>query len=138
MKNYDKSHDIWVSKEDISDDCIHQFNVVQIDTAAKILAKVPVGCHPSSTGYAMSKMMSSMVKQKIVLKDGLHSPKKPSTNKLKKVSEQKAFLILLNLSKKINQQLSVHAELPVASHQTRLIYLLPNMCSSHVNLTSPQ
>ena len=27
-KNYDKSHDIWVSKEDISDDNIHQFNGV--------------------------------------------------------------------------------------------------------------
>ena len=63
--SYYNSHDIWVSKVDISDDCIHQFNGVQIDTAAKILAKVPAGRHPSSAGYAMSKMMSSMVKQKI-------------------------------------------------------------------------
>ena len=88
-KNYDNSHDSWVSKEDISDDCIHQFNGVQIDTAAKMLAKVPVGRHPSSAGYAMSKMMSSMVKQTIVLKDGFHSPKKPSTNKLKQIVRTK-------------------------------------------------
>ena len=99
-KNYDKSHDSWVSKADISDDCIHQFNGVQIDTAAKMLAKVPVGRHPSSAGYAMSKMMSSMVKQKIVLKDGLHSPKKPSTNKQTKIVRTKD---LLN-SREPNQQ----------------------------------
>ena len=64
-KNYDNSHDTWVRKLDISTDCINQFNGVQIDTASKMLEKVPVGHHPSSVAYAMSKMMSSMVKQKI-------------------------------------------------------------------------
>ena len=64
QKNYDKSHITWVNKVDISDDYIHQFNEVQIDTAANILAKNSVGRHTPSTGYAISKMMSSMVKQK--------------------------------------------------------------------------
>jgi len=41
-----------------------------------MLATAPVAMHPSSPGYAMAKRMSAMMKQKIILKDGGHTPKR--------------------------------------------------------------
>ena len=51
------SHDSWVSKVYVCDDFVSQFNGSQIDIADKMLAKFPFGCHPSSAGYEISKMM---------------------------------------------------------------------------------
>ena len=40
-----------------------------------MLATVPIGLYPSSPGYSMAQTMSSMVKQKIILKGGIKLPR---------------------------------------------------------------
>ena len=75
-KGYNNSHNLWVKKEDITKDCVDEFNGRTISSASEMLATVPVALHPSSPGYAMAKKMSSMMKQKVILKDGVHAPKR--------------------------------------------------------------
>ena len=59
-----------------------------IDAASKILAIIPVGLHPSSPGCAMAQAMTTMVQQKIILKDGW-SMHKHSNKKQTPVEPQK-------------------------------------------------
>ena len=80
-KGYNASHDLWVKKEDITKDCVSEFNGITITSAAEMLATFPVALHPSSPGYAMAKSMSAMIKQKIILKDGVHAPKQSKVSK---------------------------------------------------------
>ena len=62
-------------KEDISDYCIREFNLIPIDAASSMLATVPIGLHPSLPGYTMAQLMPTMVKQKVILKDGIKMPR---------------------------------------------------------------
>ena len=54
-KGYNDSHNLWVKKEDITKDCVDEFNGRTISSACEMLATVPVALHPSSPGYAMEK-----------------------------------------------------------------------------------
>ena len=84
-KGYNNSHDLWAKKEDITKDCIAEFNGTTITSAVKMLATVPAAMHPSSHGYAMAKRMYAMMKQKIILKDGVHTPKRSRIGATKSV-----------------------------------------------------
>ena len=84
-KGYSEKYDLWVAKEDISEDCIKEFNSITIDTASSMLDTVPIGLHPSSPGYAMAQLMSTMVKQKVILKNGIRMPRN-TAKKLKSVN----------------------------------------------------
>ena len=68
-----------MNKKDISKDCIDDFEGASLENATQMLAKVPVAKHPSFPGYGMPMRMSSLIKQKVILKDGIHYPNKKAT-----------------------------------------------------------
>ena len=78
-EGYGNKYDLWVNKKDISKDCIDEFEGVSLENATQRLATVPVAKHPSFPGCGMSMRMSSFIKQKVMLKDGIHYPKKKAT-----------------------------------------------------------
>ena len=98
-KGYAEKYDLWVPKDDISNDCIKEFNNIPIDVASKMLATVPVGLHPSSPGYAMAQAMSAMVQQKIILKDGYKMPRQANKKQRSMNEEQATDLYNLHLNK---------------------------------------
>ena len=111
-KGYNDSHDLWVKKEDITKDCVDEFNGTTITSAAEMLATVPVALHISSPGYAMAKSMSAMMKQKIILKDGVHAPKRS------KISATKSVASAVPLSTSISTKTAVSKDKsPVSQDQ---------------------
>ena len=110
-KGYNDSHDLWVKREDIAKDCIAEFNGTTITSAAEMLATVPIGLHPSSPGYALAKSMSTMIKQKIILKDGVHAQKRSKTSVTKSV----ASTVPLSTSMSTKTTTSINT-LPISPH----------------------
>lgn len=78
-EGYCNKYNLWVNKKDISKDCIDEFEGASLENATKMLAMVPVAKYPSFLGYGMSMRMSSLIKQKVILNDGIHYPHKKAT-----------------------------------------------------------
>ena len=78
-EGYCNKYDLWVNKKDISKDCIDDFEGASLENSTQMIAKVPVAKHPSFPGYGMLMRMSSLIKQKVILKDGIHYPNKKAT-----------------------------------------------------------
>ena len=77
---YSEKYDMWVAKECMSNDCIREFNSIPIDDASSILATVPIDLYPSSPRFAMAQLMSTMVAQKDMLKDGIKMQRNNAKN----------------------------------------------------------
>ena len=55
-----------------------------------MIATVSIGLHPSSLGYAISQAISAMVKQKVILKNGIEMPRY-ATKELKSLNTYKTI-----------------------------------------------
>ena len=59
----------------MSDDCVREFNSISIYSASSMLATIPIGMYPLSPGHVMAQLMSTKVKHKVVLKNGIKMPR---------------------------------------------------------------
>ena len=104
-----------MAKEDIYDDCITEFNSIPIDAASSMLATVSIGLHPSSPGYTMAQLISTMVKQKVILKDGIKMPRN-NAKKLKSTNIDITMTKLISTSS--TNKVASHKEVtpPISNH----------------------